>query len=50
MVDTIFATLNCSVGNTVGPIDLKFYYNLRITELYRMQKSCIRISGTVVEI
>ncbi|KAK9510807.1 hypothetical protein O3M35_005514 [Rhynocoris fuscipes] len=24
MVDTKFATLSCYIGNTVGPIDLKF--------------------------
>ncbi|KAK9502505.1 hypothetical protein O3M35_011275 [Rhynocoris fuscipes] len=38
MVDTKFAHLSCYVGNNVGPIDLKFLYNLCIAKLYRMQK------------
>ncbi|KAK9508761.1 hypothetical protein O3M35_006241 [Rhynocoris fuscipes] len=38
MLDTKFANLSCSVGNTVVPIDLKFRYNLRNAMLHRMQK------------
>ncbi|KAK9511743.1 hypothetical protein O3M35_000346 [Rhynocoris fuscipes] len=32
------ATLSCSVSNTIGLIDLKFFNNLRIAKFYRIQK------------
>ncbi|KAK9511813.1 hypothetical protein O3M35_000404 [Rhynocoris fuscipes] len=50
MEDTKFTTLSGSLGNTVGPIHLKFRHNLRIAKMYLMQISCIRISVTVFEI
>ncbi|KAK9500883.1 hypothetical protein O3M35_002054 [Rhynocoris fuscipes] len=50
MVDTKFATLSCSFSKTVGPIHLKFRYNLRIAKLYRMQKVASEYPHLFVEI
>ncbi|KAK9509214.1 hypothetical protein O3M35_006575 [Rhynocoris fuscipes] len=50
MVDLKYATLSCSVRNTVGLINLNILYNLRIAKLYRMQKDASEYLQIVLEI